>query len=101
MKKLIFKVLAILVLTMSLASSRAVAQVTITEEPDLSPEYVSSENYQNVYQNMYEDALNERVEQAAMEQQRQMLIVGGIAVAVAVALVFFLNRKPRKRRRHW
>lgn len=101
MKKLILKVFAILAVVFAMAGSRAVAQVTITEEPDLSPEYVSSENYQNVYQNMYEDALNERVEQAAMEQQRQMLIVGGIAVAVAVALVFFLNRKPRKRRRHW
>ncbi len=101
MKKLFFKALAIVVLAMSLASSKAVAQVTITEEPDLSPEYVSSDNYQDMYQNMYEDALNERVERAAMEQQRQIMIIGGIAVVVAVALVFFLNRKPRKKRRHW
>lgn len=97
MKKLILKVFAILAVVFAMAGSRAVAQVTITEEPDLSPEYVATDNYQD----MYNDMLNEKVEQAAMEQQKQLLIIGGAVIVVALVLVFALNRQPRKKKRHW
>jgi len=105
MKKLVYRVLTIFAVVFAMAGSRAVAQVTITEEPDLSPEYVSSSDYKDSYNDMVNemvgDKINERVEQAAMEQQRQILIVGGVAVAVALVLVFVVNRKPKKKRRHW
>ena len=98
MKKLFLKVFAVLAVVFAMAGSRAVAQVTITEEPDLSPEYVTSAED---YQGMYQEAINERVEQAALEQQRQIMIIGGVVIVVALVLVFALNRKPKKKKRHW
>lgn len=97
MKQLFFRALVFIMVAWS-SVSRLLAQVAIQEDPDLSTEHLTADDYYRDYQ----EKVVESVEQSVTEQYKQLIIIGVVALVVAMLIVVLVNRrKPRHRKRYW
>ena len=97
MKNKFLVLLTLMALACALANNGLTAQVTITEEPDLSADFSNPHQYQE----MYRDIVSEKYDEVASNQIKNILIFGGVAAGAAVIVVLLLSRTPKKKRRRW
>ena len=98
MKQLYFRVLAFIMVAWS-SVSRLLAQVAIQEDPDLSTEHLTADEYYRDYQ----EKVVESVEQSVTEQYKHYIIIGVVVLVIAMLVVVLIDkRKPRHhRKRYW